>query len=183
MHDLPPHQPSPPALSHEQFMRLFLQSERELLRYVMVLVPRVNDARDVLQETALALWREVAKYDPTRPFVPWACRFALNEARMFLRSEGRRRRRFLQDDLVALLEDRRIEIAADLDDRRRHLRDCLDRLPADQRGLIRGYYFDEETIAGLAARLGRTVDAVYKSLQRVRHALQQCIERKLLAEA
>jgi len=181
MHDSDPPPPSP--LAHEQFMRLFLQSERELLRYVMVLVPSVADARDVLQETALALWRQIDKYDPARPFVPWACRFALNEARMFLRSEGRRRRRFLQEDLVALLEDRRIELAAELDDRRRHLRDCLERLPPNQRGLIRGYYFDDESVANLAARLGRTVDAVYKSLQRVRHVLQQCIERKLLAEA
>jgi RNA polymerase sigma-70 factor (ECF subfamily) len=182
MPDDAPHPPSAP-LSHEQFMRLFLQSERELLRYVMVLVPSVNDARDVVQETALSLWREIAKYDPARPFVPWACRFALNEARMFLRSEGRRKRRFLQEDLVALLEDRRVEIASDLDDRRRHLRDCLGRLSPEHRGLIRGYYFDEETVPGLAARLGRTVDAVYKSLQRVRHALQQCIERKVLSEA
>ena len=63
-------------------MRLLLKSERELLRYVMVLVPNVNDARDVLQETAIALLRTIDKYDPDRPFVPWACRFALNEARM-----------------------------------------------------------------------------------------------------
>jgi DNA-directed RNA polymerase specialized sigma24 family protein len=43
------------AITHEQFMWLFLQSERELLRYVMVLVPNVTEARDVVQETAVAL--------------------------------------------------------------------------------------------------------------------------------
>jgi RNA polymerase sigma-70 factor (ECF subfamily) len=174
--------PSPASpITHEQFVRLFLQSERELLRYVMAIVPNVNDARDVVQETALALWRESAKYDPSRPFVPWACRFALNEARMFLRTEGRRRRRFIQEDIVALLEDRRIAIAPQLDARRQHLRDCLDRLPSEQRGLIRGYYFDDESVNALAAKVGRSVDAIYKSLQRIRHSLQQCIDRKHLA--
>lgn len=164
-------------LSHEQFMRPFLQSEREILRYVMAIVPNVADARDILQETALALWKAIDKYDPERPFIPWACRFALNEARMFLRTEGRRKR-FIREDLVTMLEARRIEIAPQLDARREHLRECLDQLPADQRSLVRGYYFDDETVPAIAERLSRTVEAVYKSLQRIRQALEACVGRK-----
>ncbi len=168
-------------LTHEQFMRLFLASERELLRYVMALVPNVTDARDVVQETAIALWRAIGKYDPAKPFVPWACRFALNEARLHLRTESRRRR-LIEEDVAAMLDERRVEIAAPLDARREHLRDCLGRLPEDQRRLVRGYYFDEESIEALAATLGRGAEAVYKALQRTRQALQQCIERKLQTE-
>ena len=70
--------------SQQQFIRLFLQSERELVRYVMVFVPNVADARDVIQETAAALWQKFDQYDPQKPFVAWACRFALNEARTVL---------------------------------------------------------------------------------------------------
>lgn len=117
-------------------MRLFLQSEREILRYVMAIVPNVADARDILQETAMALWKAAERYDPNRPFLPWACRFALNEARMFLRTEGRRQR-FLREDVVALLETRRQELAPRLDARREHLQECLAALPADQRSLIK----------------------------------------------
>lgn len=169
-------------LSHEQFMRLFLQSERELLRYVMVLVPNVNDARDVVQETAVALWQSIEKFDPARPFVPWACRFALNEARRHLRSASRRRR-LIDDDVAALLESRRVELAPRLDRRREHLRDCLARLPADQYRLVLGYYFDEDSIEALATQLGRGTDAIYKSLQRIRRALHECIERKVQKES
>jgi RNA polymerase sigma-70 factor (ECF subfamily) len=168
-------------LTQEQFMRLFLGAERELLRYVMALVPNVSDARDVVQETAVALWRAIGKYDPAKPFVPWACRFALNEARLHLRTESRRRR-LLEEDVAAMLEERRVEIASPLDARREHLRDCLGRLPEDQRRLVRGYYFDEVGIDALASSLGRGVEAVYKALQRARQGLQQCIERKLLTE-
>jgi RNA polymerase sigma-70 factor, ECF subfamily len=172
----------PAPLNHEQFMRLFLQSERELLRYVMALVPNVSDARDVVQETALALWREIGKYDPAKPFIPWACRFALNEARVFLRKESRQRR-VLHEDVATLLEQKRLATTTDLDARRVYLQECLDRLPEDQRGLLRGYYFDDESIDTLAAGLSRSKEAIYKSLQRIRHGLQQCIERKVLAEA
>lgn len=166
------------ALTHEQFLRLFLEAERELLRYVMALVPNVSDARDVVQETAVALWNAIEKYDPARPFTPWACRFALNEARRFLRADSRRRR-FLEEDVAAMLEERRVAAAASLDARREHLRDCLDRLPEEQHRLVRGYYFEELSIDSLAAACGRGTEAVYKSLQRIRQALQQCIERKL----
>lgn len=169
-------------LSHEQFMRLFLQSERELLRYVMAIVPHVSDARDIVQETAVALWQASDQYDVSRPFVPWACRFALNEARRHLRSAGRQRR-VLDEDVAAMLESRRVERAAQLDVRREHLRDCLARLPAEQQGLVRGYYFDEESIESLAARWERNKEAVYKSLQRIRHALHACMDRKLQTES
>lgn len=162
---------------------MFLQSERELLRYVIAIVPNVTDARDVVQETALALWKQIDKYDSSRPFIPWACRFALNEARMFLRTESRRRRRHLAEDVVHLLEARRVEAADDLDARRRHLATCVEALPERQRSVVKGYYFEDETVEVIAARLGRTVDSIYKALQRTRRALQRCIEKKLVAEA
>ena len=162
-------------------MRLFLEAERELLRYVMVLVPNISDARDVVQEAAVALWQAREKYDVAKPFVPWACRFALNEARMHLRTESRRKR-LIDEDVAALLEERRMEMGASLDARREHLRKCLGRLSEEQRQLVRGYYFDEESIPALATRLGRNVEAIYKSLQRVRQALHECIERKLQQE-
>ncbi len=172
--------PSHP-MTHEQFMRLFLNAERELLRYVMALVPNVSDARDVVQETAISLWQAIDKYDPARPFIPWACRFALYEARMFLRKAARQRR-YLEEDVAKLLSERRVELAATLDARREHLRDCLSRLPDDQRQIVRGYYFEEETVDSIATQLGRGQESIYKSLQRIRQALHQCIERKIKAE-
>jgi DNA-directed RNA polymerase specialized sigma24 family protein len=67
--------------AHGDFLRLFLESERDLYRYVCALLPRPQDARDVVQETALALWENFERYDAARPFLPWALRFALNKAR------------------------------------------------------------------------------------------------------
>ena len=150
------------------------------MRYVMVLVPNVNDARDVVQETATALWKASDKYDPAKPFIAWASRFALYEARRFLRMD-RRRKRLIDEDVAALLESRRLEVSDSLDTRRSYLIDCLGRLKNDQRELIRGYYFEEESVETLAVRYGRGKEAIYKSLQRIRQALHACIEQKLLA--
>ena len=65
-----------PAEAQQQFLSLFLRSERELFRYVVALVPNVADAEDIVQQTALVLWEKFSAYDPGQPFTPWACRFA-----------------------------------------------------------------------------------------------------------
>ena len=170
-----------PRCSHKEFIRLFLETERELLRYVMVLVPNATDARDVVQEAAVALWEKIDQYDPTRPFVPWACRFALNEARMFLRTQARRNR--LSDDVVELLQEQRGEAAGRLDARQAYLGECLSQLPDRHSKVVRAHYFDDLSTTDLSERFGPSVEAIYKLLQRTRLALQECIERKIMKEA
>jgi hypothetical protein len=63
------------SASQQRFLSLFLRSEREIFRYVAVLVPNVADAEDIVQQAAVALWEKFDAYDPTQPFTPWACRF------------------------------------------------------------------------------------------------------------
>ena len=50
------------------------------------------------------------------------------------------------------------------------------KLPEEQRLLVEGYYYRSDTIEKLAEESSRTVAATYKMLQRLRLALQSCIE-------
>src|SRR5678816_4304895 len=70
--------------AQQRFLSLFLRSEREIFRYVAALVPNMADAEDIVQQTALALWEKFDSYDPSQPFTPWACRFALNKTRQWI---------------------------------------------------------------------------------------------------
>ena len=167
-----------PTLNHEEFMRRFLQSERELQRYVMSFVPNAGDARDIVQNTAVALWKKVDKYDPSEPFSPWAFRFAIFEVKEFLRKEARWRR-FLDEEVIEMLAERQNEMCNELDERRIHLRECLRKLPDNQKAIIDGYYFLDHSIESVASLSGRSVDAVYKALQRIRGALMECVNRQM----
>jgi RNA polymerase sigma-70 factor (ECF subfamily) len=162
-------------------MRLFVEHERELLRYVLAAVPHPPDARDIVQETAVALWRKMAEYDPSRPFLPWACRFASLEIRRFLRRADQQRR-LLNEQAIMALWARQQERADSLAARRAHLRECLEELPEAQRQLVRGYYWDEQDVESLADQSRRTAEAVYKALQRIRQVLSDCMDRKARAE-
>jgi RNA polymerase sigma-70 factor (ECF subfamily) len=164
-----------PAAAQQSFLSLFLRSEREIFRYVAALVPNVADAEDIVQQTALVLWEKFDAYDPGLPFTPWACRFALNKTRQWL--ERRQRwRALLEGGLAEELAQRREELRPELDLRIRHLERCLGKLPVEQLSLVEGYYYRRDGIEDLATNSGRTVAATYKMLQRVRLALQACIE-------
>src|SRR5215207_9205974 len=92
--------------AQQRFLSLFLRSEREIFRYVAALVPNVADAEDIVQQTALSLWEKFDAYDPSQPFTPWACRFALNKARQWI--ERRQRwQTLLQGGLAEELMERR----------------------------------------------------------------------------
>lgn len=159
----------------QQFLSLLLRSEKEIFRYVAALVPNVADAEDIVQQTAIALWQKFDDYDPAQPFTPWACRFALNKARQWI--ERRQRwQALLQAGIAEELLRRREELQPEFEHRLRHLDGCLARLPDEQRALVEGYYYQRRGIEKLAEDSGRTVAATYKALQRIRQALQHCIE-------
>lgn len=159
-------------------MRLFVAHDPQIYRAVLVFVPQQADARDIVQETAVALWQHFSEYDPTRPFINWACGYARIEVRRFLRKSQRRTK--LSDKAVETLMDADQGEPDFQEERERYLVDCKANLPREHRRMLDGYYVDDESVDTLARRHGRSVDAVYKALQRIRIALMECIERKVM---
>ena len=166
--------------AHEQFTRLLLESEPVMMRSVLVIVPNQSDAREIMQETAVALWRQFGSYNPERPFINWAMGFSRIETRRFLARQQRRAQ--LSEKATQALEiemDRSPDFCAAAE---RHLAGCLGKLAAKQRRLIRGYYHENRSVEWLADRENRSMEAIYKAIQRIRRDLQGCIERQLKEE-
>ena len=82
----------------------------------------------------------------------------------------------LEGGLTEELAQRREELLPEIETQLKHLEGCLNKLPAEQRSIVEGYYYRRDAIEKLAEHSGRTVGATYKTLQRVRQALQICIE-------
>jgi len=165
---------------HERFMRLFLQHEPEILRNVLLFVPQPADARDIVQEAAIALWKHFGDYDPARPFSGWAIGFARMEVKKFLRRAHRQR--YLDEAAAAALMEAEHRPAGSETERARLLTECCAQLPAEHRRILESYYLEELRVSAVAERYGRSVEAIYKLLQRIRSALLDCIDRKLAAE-
>src|SRR5450755_3834236 len=92
--------------SQAHFLRLFLSSERELLRYVAALVPNLADAEEIVQQTAVVLGKKFDQYDAQQPFTPWACRFAINIVKQWV-ARRQRWQSLLEGGLAEELANRR----------------------------------------------------------------------------
>jgi RNA polymerase sigma-70 factor (ECF subfamily) len=180
--DLNPSATGPPD-KNRAFLRLFLQNERRLYAYVLTLLPHRADADDVLQEASLVMWD---KFDPAAPpadFTAWGCRIAYFKVLDFYKKGHRNKVRFSQ----ALLE-RVAETAVEqadvlqLDLRRDALAGCIQKLTAKDRDLLVRRFTPGATTHSTSRAVGRSVDAVYKALARVRHSLFECVERALARE-
>ncbi len=172
---------SPDPLRAQQFVSLYSGHQRRLYLYVTALLPGSADAEDVLQEATLVLWRKFPEFQPGSNFFAWACQVTRYEV---LKYRQRQAQHAPQLDL-ALLETLASELVQNegLDTlRRRSLRECLGKLSAADRDLILLRYSAQRSVQGIAAELGRSPNALSKSLGRIRRLLLQCVERKLAHE-
>ena len=162
------------------FLSLFLQNQRRLYAYILTLLPNRADADDVLQEASLVLWD---KFDPGQPpddFAAWGCRIAYFKVLDFYKKGRRARVRFSQAMLERVAETAIEQAAAlQLDERRDALNGCLEKLRPADRDLLARRFAQGETTASTAAKVGRSIDAVYKALAKIRQALFDCVTRAL----
>ena len=163
------------------FLRLLSQHERRMKAYILALVPNWADADDLYQETTVRLWEQFADYDREREFGAWACTIAHYMVLAHRKKSSREKGRFSQAFVDAVAE----EVAAtshEADLRYHALQQCLRKLNRRNRDLIRRCYSGTNTLKAVAKQMGHSVDALYKALSRIRHALHECIEKKLQKE-
>lgn len=162
----------------ELLVRLLARHQEELFRYIFALLPHEEDARDVLQETSVALFRKFAEYDPAKPFLAWAYGFAHVEI-LKQRERNQRALRHLSRDVIERLAQERAAHEPMLRQRLQALEYCLQALPpADQR-LIRQRYQANIDADALARQLGTSRRTLFRELDRIRRTLFRCINRRL----
>lgn len=165
----------------ELFVALFARNQSAIFGYILSLLPKWSDAEDVLQQTSVVLWRKFDQFDladPESDFARWACQIARFKVLNHLKKHGRDRHVF-SEKLLDLMAAEGLDDVENLHEERLALADCLNKLQQRPRQLVRSCYGGTSTIKDVALRMGRTPNSIYKSLNRIRERLLQCIERAL----
>ena len=162
-------------------MRLWTAAQPVVSGCVRSLVRDRAAADEVLQETSLVLFRRFDEYDEQRPFVAWALGIARFQV-LSLKRDAARSRVSFDTDLLARFTETWAELAPGASDRSLFLQDCIQRLAARARQMVRLRYYDEMTAEEIARQIGGTGAAARVALQRIRHQLRECVERQLRAE-
>ena len=166
---------------HDQFLRLFMEHEESLRVFVRSLLFSHDEEREVMQEVAVVLWRKFDAGMDSQAFCRWAFGVARMEALAFRRDRARDRHTF-GNEVFELLGQMVLEQSDALEAERRALGTCLQKLPEEQRQLVQSAYAPGVKIENLAAQLGRTAMALYKTLHRIRLTLMDCTRRVLASE-
>ncbi len=167
--------------THPDFLARFEAAEPALRAFIASVVRDAGAREDILQSTALTLWERYERYDGERSFGAWARGVAAHK----ILHDRRRTARFpvtLEPEAIEAMKlafERRESSGVSETDRTHALRECLDRLPRDSRRLITLRYEEHLDCLDIAHRLGRSVDAVYQQLSRLRSQLASCIRRRL----
>jgi len=162
----------------ELLVRLLTRHQDDLFRYILAQVPNEADARDVLQETSVAVCRKFAEYDPARPFLAWAHGFAHLEV-LKHRDRGRYRDRPFSREVLERLAAERAEAEPTFQVRMHALEVCLDKLTETDRDLIRRRYQDGVPADQAAREAGASRRTFFRNLERIRGLLLDCIRRQV----
>lgn len=164
------------------FAELLHQTHGDIFSFIFAMVLNQADAEDLYQETAVVLWEKFDEFAPGSDFRRWAIRVAHLKTLNFVRRNRRRRPLFSDEFLNTVAAAHEREAAGPSAPRTEALSKCLQRLPARDQRLVDSRYSRQWTIQEIAAREGRSVDAVYKAISRIRQSLLACIESTLSME-
>ena len=165
---------------YEVFVQRFAHHEPDLRRFLRSLLPTWTDVDEVVQQTAIIIWRKFDQYDPSTNFMKWACVIARFEALSYRRKMARDRLVF-REDILELMADEGMEEVDERDKEHAALESCMEKLPEKQRNFLMIAYTPGVKIKELAEEAGSSAAAFYMRLKRLRHQLQDCVESKTLS--
>jgi len=168
--------------STELFVRLLLAHEQDMYFYAFSLLANPDDAKDVVQEAAVTMWQQFNEFDPLRPFLPWASRFVYFGALTFMRQRRRAGLLLTQEALEAIAGEADEYASSTMQPRLTALTKCLDKLPPASRKLMADRYQHGQSIKKIAGLRRLNLHTLYKAFEKIRGALQTCIERTLRQE-
>jgi len=161
------------------FEQLYERHSRIVYSLVLRILRQGTTAEEVVQDVFLQLWRNSARYDLSRPFVPWLLTLARNRALDHLRLKSeRQRRREEQTEEFPQIATAAPEYEKALDEKRRaeRVRSLMSSLPAPQKKAIELAYFEglshSEIAASLHEPLGTVKSWIRNGLLRLKEGLQ-----------
>lgn len=171
-----------PPETYEAFVRLFVAHEGRLRGFLRSLLPDWDDVDEVMQETSIVAWRKFDQFDRGTNFMAWSAAIARFESLKHLRRMSRDRLVF-NDEILDLLAEESLEETDTLEAHRLALCKCLEKLDPRQKELLHLAYQPGVKFHEVAEKAGKSAQAFYKTIQRLRASLLECAEKHMRKEA
>ena len=130
------------------------------------------------------MWQHFDNFELGSNFNAWAHRFVFNRVLAYRKTKKRENDRFiLSDDFYEMISDHAENKAEETEEKMACLNQCMEKLPQEQRTMLRMRYFEEASIEKIAEKINKSVDATYRSLSRIRVSLRECVHKTWTVES
>lgn len=165
----------PCSAVRKRFERFARQEGGSLYTLFRRCLGNAESARDLLQDTLLEAWKNLARYDSSRPFGAWIFRIGHNRMRNYLR-----RQRLENRTIVPLAWEPLSEVPAPAQhalerERQEQLERALVQLPLRQRLAVLLRYQEQLSCREIGDILEMTPNAVSIQLHQARRTLKKCL--------
>ncbi len=155
------------------------EQHRELLIYARVLTRNEEQSRDLVQESFVAAWQHMDRFDVSKDVGPWLRGIVRNKWKEMLRKASWQVA--LDDDGLEALESGLLG----WQELRRDggpgvfvkLEGCLEKLPEGLSASVQQFYYEEKSSEEAAASLDIASGTLRKRLERARQALRDCLAK------
>jgi len=163
----------------EEFVRELTDHQTAMLAYIRSLAPGSPNARDLLQEVNITLWKKRDSFQLGTNFKAWAfqtIRYHILNHRRRLSSQGWL---IFDDDIIETVGTGWECAPNELEDRHLALRSCLQKLRPQDRDLLHHRYATDGSLKTYAVATNRSTGTLKAILFNLRAALRKCIQSQL----
>lgn len=169
----------------KKFTESYLAVLPSLRAFLFTIVRDPSAVEDCLQEACIVLWKKRNPDWTLEDFRKVAFTCARFKGLNWLKKNKPNLKTPLSPELTKQLSlkmaEQELRNKNNLTNRLEAMRNCLDRLSDTQRKIIQARYESDQAdaLANISTSLGRSMDAIYKQLERTRTALRKCIQQQL----
>lgn len=162
------------------FMRLLMLNEPALRAFARTMLPDWSLVDEAIQEASVTLWQKFGQLDCEAGFLPWA-KVIVRFKCLSLIGTLRRDRLVFSDRVLELLADEAESLDANHQAAAmKALRRCLDKFSDPHQQLLLAPFATDGGVKTMAAQAGKSPNALYKLLGRLRCKLATCVATNLV---
>ena len=176
-----PSAPAPNPDLHRALVPLLMRHERQIFAYIYTLVPHRHDAEDILQETCLTIYDKFQEFTPGTDFLAWAMRIAWWKVRQ-ARQKYARSKVVFNDEVLEAVAHTAETMQEETSAMQICLAQCLQKLNERDRRMILTRYERGSGVERAAMVSGRSLQAAYKALMRIKQVLHDCVTNSMSKE-
>lgn len=163
---------------YEKFLALYSVNQKRIFGYILSLVPKRVDAEDILQQTAMEMWRIFDRFEEGSDFAAWG--MALARFRVLKFRKAKQTGKFisyLSDEAFQIILDESAKFENPSSFHLPALEGCIKRLGERERDLLIQRYEKGLTYQSMAEKMDCSIALIYRNLTAIHTNLLRCIRR------